>query len=142
MSYNAIRRLGMEIDKGFIKYTNTQWEALRLSPLKNGFGKKLWFLYQYCTINKKEPETLKKVESIKENNVTFEHYEPRRVRLGTGFSLYGWESAHYVKDINITDEQHEEIKKLYRSFRARKDSARVFEKTNTNGKVNANNKVK
>ena len=123
----------MYIDKGFVKYTNTQWEALKLSFLKRNVGQKLWFLHQYCLLTGKEPELLEKVEKIKQENVKFVS-STRKVRIGKGFSCYGWEGTYYVTDINITDEQYKETQMWYKRVRARKDGACVNEATNENNK--------
>lgn len=123
----------MYIDKEFAKFTNTQWEALKTSYLKRNIGEKLWFLYQYCILTGKEPELLKKVEEIKENNVEFSS-STRKVRIGKGF-CYGWEGTYYVMRINITEEQYKEIKLWYKRIHARKDSLIVDETQNANNKT-------
>ena len=122
----------MYIDKEFAKSTNTKWEALKLSCIKRSVGEKMWFLHQYCVLTGREPELLKMLEEIKENNVEFAT-SSKKVRIGTGF-CYGWESTYYVMSIDITDEQYQEILAWYRRIHARKDSLIVDENINSNTK--------
>lgn len=124
----------MYIDKEFAKWTNTQWDAIRECFFKKNVGKKLWFLHQYCILTGREPELLKMIEEIKENNIEFSSYS-RKVKLGTTGFCYGWEATYFVKDINITDEQYDEIKQWAKRIRARKDSVVVDESANTNNKT-------
>ena len=119
----------MYIDKGFAKFTNTQWEALKFSFIKRNIGKKLWFLHQYCVLTGKEPELLKKVEDIKENNVTFIS-STRKVKAQKGYCYY-WEGTYYVTDIKLSVEQYNEAKTWYKRIKARKDSVIVDEEINT-----------
>ncbi len=121
----------MYIDKEFAKFTNTKLQALKTCHFKRYVGEKLYFLHQYCILTNKEPELLKLVDGIIENNVEFANYS-QKVRLGKGFSCYGWEATYYVASMNISSEQYEDIKKWYKRIHARKDSLIVDKNENTN----------
>ena len=114
----------MYIDKGFVKYTNTQWDALKMSFIKRNIGQKLWFLHQYCELTGREPELLRKVEKMKEEKVEF-LCSTRKVRLGRGY-CYGWEGTFHVADIKLSEEQLQETKTWYRRIKSRKDSVVVL----------------
>lgn len=119
----------MYIDEGFVKYTNTKWEALKLTFGKRSIGHKMWFLHQYCLLTNKEPKLQENLENLKENNIEF-FASKRKVKLSNTGYCYGWEGTYYVSDIKLTDEQNEEIKLWYRRIKARKDSKIVEEENN------------